>query len=143
MGVENAARYARHLCGVFTSPRTSVRDFVLTALSPICVDMAVLLRNATRSTRRPNDLSASRDEMARPSRTRVRSWTGRSAMSRSTDSPVPSFVTAGAPKTRVSEMRSLPRARRLLLTVESTDSATATLECRNRGVNAHQHRWNG
>ncbi len=108
-----------------------------------CVDMIMLLRSVTRSTRRPNDGRAPRDEQARPSRTRVRSWTGRSAMSRSTDSPVPSFVTAGARKTRVSEMRHLPRARRLHLNMESADSATATPECRNRGVNEHQHRWSG
>ena len=62
----------------------------------------MLLRGVTTSARRPNDFRGPRDEDTRPSRTRVRSWTGRSAMSRSTDSPVPSFVTAGARKTRVS-----------------------------------------
>ena len=40
---------------------------------------------------------------------RVRSWTGRANMSRSTDSRLPEFVTAGTRRTRVSEMRALPR----------------------------------
>ena len=108
-----------------------------------CADMTALLRSVTTATTRPNGFCGPRDEEARPSRTRVRSWTGRSAMSCSTDSPVPSFVTSGARKTRVSEMRLLPRARRLRLNVESADSTTATSECRNRGVPEHQHRWSG
>ena len=47
----------------------------------------------------------SRGERARRRRTRVRSWTGRAATSCSTSSTVPSFVTAGTHRTRVSEMR--------------------------------------
>ena len=34
-----------------------------------------------------------------------RSWTGRSALSRTTDSALPQLVTAGTRKTRVSELR--------------------------------------
>jgi hypothetical protein len=143
MEVENAARYACHLCGVCTRREHRWRDFVLSVPFATYVDMTLALRSVTRSTRRPNDGRAPRDAKARPSRTRVRSWTGRSAMSRSTDSPVPSFVTAGARKTRVSEMRPLPRARRLRLNGESADSATATPKRRNRGVTEHQHRWSG
>jgi hypothetical protein len=52
------------------------------------------------------------DETARRPRTRVRSWKGRCAMSLLTDSAIPTFVTAGTRRTRVSEMRSLARARR-------------------------------
>ena len=107
------------------------------------IDMRVAFRDMTRSTSQPNDFCAPRDEKVRPSRTRVRSWTGRSALSRSTDSLVPSFVTAGARKTRVSEMRPLTRARRLGLNIESAASATVTLECRNRGETESQHRWSG
>ena len=46
-----------------------------------------------------------RGETPRLARTRVRSWTGRAAMSLSTDSHVPTFVTAGMRRTRMSEMR--------------------------------------
>lgn len=45
------------------------------------------------------------DGIDRRPRTRVRSWTGRAANSLSTDSAVPTFVTAGTRRTRVSEMR--------------------------------------
>ena len=83
-----------------------------------------------KSAEQPNDFLCPRDEPVRPSRTRARSWTGRSALSRSTDSLVPSFVTAGARKTRVSEMRLLARDRRLRLNDRSTASATAPSERR-------------
>ena len=36
-----------------------------------------------------------------------RSWTGRSALSRATDSELPQLVTVGTRKTRVSELRDL------------------------------------
>ncbi|HMN08535.1 MAG TPA: hypothetical protein PKC83_07075 [Gemmatimonadaceae bacterium] len=42
-------------------------------------------------------------------RTRVRSWTGRAANARTTDSCIPTFVAAGTRRTRVSEMRLIPR----------------------------------
>jgi hypothetical protein len=53
---------------------------------------------------------AARPEGTRPpapcaSPARVRSWTGRSAMSCATDSALPHLVTAGTRRTRVSEMR--------------------------------------
>ena len=40
---------------------------------------------------------------------RERSWTGRANLSRSTDSCLPEFVTAGTRRTRVSEMREVAR----------------------------------
>ncbi len=52
------------------------------------------------------------DAIARRPRTRVRSWKGRAAMSLVTDSAVPTFVTAGTRRTRVSEMRLPVRATR-------------------------------
>ena len=139
--MEIAARYARYL--VATSLAASIGNATCASLIANCADMTVLLHSVTTASTRPNAVRAPRHEGARPSRTRVRSWTGRSAMSRSTDSPVPSVVTAGAPKTRVSEMRLLSRARPLRLKVESAGSATTTTECRNRGVPEHQHRWMG
>jgi hypothetical protein len=44
---------------------------------------------------------------------RVRSWTGRSALSSTTETVIPRFVTAGTRKTRVSEMRDEQACRRL------------------------------
>jgi len=52
-----------------------------------------------------NDVSPAKDAAIRAPRTRVRAWTGRAAMSLSTDSHVPTLVTAGTRRTRVSEMR--------------------------------------
>jgi hypothetical protein len=52
-----------------------------------------------------NDIGIAQDAATRAPRTRVRSWTGRAAMSLSTDSHVSTLVTAGTRRTRVSEMR--------------------------------------
>ena len=52
-----------------------------------------------------NDVRDPRRAMIRAPRQRVRSWTGRAAMSSMTDTLVPRFVTAGTHRTRVSEMR--------------------------------------
>jgi hypothetical protein len=52
----------------------------------------------------------------RPSVGRARSWTGRSAVARATESHLSTLATAGTRVTRVSAMRSLPvRAGRLAL----------------------------
>ena len=52
-----------------------------------------------------SDVNVAKDAATRAPRTRVRSWTGRAAMSRSTDSHVSTLVIAGTRRTRVSEMR--------------------------------------
>ena len=52
-----------------------------------------------------NEVSVAQDAATRAPRTRVRSWKGRAAMSLSTDSHLPSLVTAGTRCTRVSAMR--------------------------------------
>lgn len=51
----------------------------------------------------------------------IRSWTGRSAMSRATETGLSRYATAGARQTRVSAMRAA--ARRPRRTVGGTDTA--------------------
>ena len=62
---------------------------------------------------------------------RVRSWTGRANLSRSTDSRLPGFVTAGTRRTRVSEMRALPRIARALVVDAPRGPLPAILEHRH------------
>jgi hypothetical protein len=127
------------LCSVLTHG-THIRGMTL-CLESFSVDTRMAFRSVSGSP--PNDFRGPRAEGARRSRARVRSWAGRSAMLGSTDNPTTGSATAGARKTRVSEMRPLLRDRRLRLNVESTASAPVTPECRNRGVPEHQHRWSG
>ena len=71
---------------------------------------------------------------SRPAPLAVHAWTGRSAISSATTTSRPHIATAGARRTRVSEMR-LPAARivRLLLNGASTDSVRTLLEPREPG----------
>lgn len=59
-----------------------------------------------------------------------RSWTGRSAMSRATDSLVPAFQTAGTRRTRVSEMRDAVRIGRTPAVEASTGPARLAMSPR-------------
>jgi hypothetical protein len=90
---------------------------------------------------RVQESHGSRGGHARRGMTRARSWTGRAAMSRSTSSLVPSFVTAGAHRTRVSEMRPGSRAGRLCVAMQTFGSALGKSARRIVGVGRHQHRW--
>ena len=77
---------------------------------------------------------------ARRPRTRVRSWKGRAAMSLQTDSAVPTFVTAGTRRTRVSEMRLQARVARQ---VSASNSANVPLERRGQPEQKRQQYWHG
>ena len=83
-----------------------------------------------------------RAPVGRPSLSRVRSWTGRAAMSCSTDSSVPRFVTAGTRRTRVSEMRPHTRAA-ALHAVESRRPGLAARERRGVESPGREHRGRG
>ena len=86
---------------------------------------------AVDETREP---SRERARVARPAPARVRSWTGRAAMSVATDSGLPHLVTAGTHRTRVSEMR-LAAAR---------TGRPPTTQRRHHGLPPHRHdRSNG
>jgi hypothetical protein len=88
---------------------------------------------------RTHDAHGSRRDGARPSQARARSWTGRAVTSRSTDSTLPTFVTAGTRRTRVSEMRLVPRAGRRSRERGAISPGTATPQRRNVG-GLHRHR---
>jgi hypothetical protein len=64
---------------------------------------------------------------------RVRSWTGRAAVSCSTDSIVPRFTTIANGKTRVSEMRLLSRPSGSFNAKGSLVPVRATVERRHAG----------
>jgi hypothetical protein len=87
----------------------------------------------------------SRRAILAPARARCASWTGRAATSRSTDSSLPTFVTAGTRRTRVSEMRVLVRAGRAPSAATPTGPApTIRTPERTRDGGPHaQHRWSG
>ena len=81
---------------------------------------------------RDDNISAAKDASPRAPRTRVRSWTGRSAMSFCTDSHVSTFVTAGTFRTRVSEMR-LSRPTRSASHTAFAGSELIAFQRRSRG----------
>jgi hypothetical protein len=69
---------------------------------------------------------------SRPAPLDVHAWTGRSALSSATTTSRPHIATAGARRTRVSEMRLLAaRIVRSLLNGASIDSVRTVLEPRN------------
>lgn len=83
--------------------------------------------HATRTLRRAAIRTAAR---------RASSWTGRSALSAATDTVLSRLATAGARKTRVSEMRDAaarPAGRSLLGTPDATGAATAPQRRRSSG----------
>jgi len=91
---------------------------------------------------RDHDIGTLRDVRARTPRTRVRSWKGRAAMSAMTDSAVPTFITAGTRRTRVSEMRLPARVALLRDVPESADSDIANSARRHRRP-LQPFRWSG
>jgi hypothetical protein len=69
--------------------------------------------------------------ISRPSVARARSWTGRSAVARATDSRLSRLATAGTRVTRVSAMRTLPvRADRLAPNGAAVTTGRATVSRR-------------
>jgi hypothetical protein len=80
-----------------------------------------------------DNIRGAKDASTRAPRTRVRSWTGRSAMSFCTDSHVPTFVTAGTFRTRVSEMRLSGRTRLARLSAGAAGSEPIPSQRRSRG----------
>jgi hypothetical protein len=73
------------------------------------------------------DQASDRREVMRPSAARARSWTGRAAVARATDSHVSTLATAGTRVTRVSAMRLLPvRADRIAAQRASVGTSQAS-----------------
>src|SRR3954469_18177676 len=71
-----------------------------------CYDAPSIMAEMTDAMRHDLDTACTtRRTIARVSRQRVASWTGRSAVSSATDTTFSRLATAGARKTRVSEMR--------------------------------------